>query len=81
MERKLRTRQRLKKIGGHINDALELCWFAVRFHYIAIVTFVVQIYIFLKFSETLEIMYPILGFIILVFGVGLDIKNNQLQLI
>jgi hypothetical protein len=78
MERMLRNRQRLRKTGRLIGDFLELCWFGVRYHYIALATIIIQLYIFYVFVESGgNFLFFFLGGVILVFGFGLDMKNNQ----
>jgi hypothetical protein len=82
MERMLKNRQRLRKIGRPIGDALELCWFGVRYHYIALATLIIQFYVFYVFIQSEgNFLFFFLGGVILVFGIGLDMKNNQVPLI
>ncbi len=61
-----------------IKDLPELIYCLIRMHYIAIISCCISIYFYpLKFFETGEFQYALIGGVILFLGVGFDISRNN----
>lgn len=82
MERHLKRKRKLRKIGKMVGDFLSGCWYLVRYHYIGLFTIVVSACLFYyQFITSFDWMLYVLGGIIMVLGIGFDMKNNQVNLI
>lgn len=78
MERHLKRKRTLRRIGGIVGDFLAGCWYLVRYHYIGLFTIAVSIGLFYyQFTTSFDLMLYVLSGIILVLGIGFDLKNNQ----
>jgi len=73
----VKRESRFKKIAISICDALDMIWCIIRLHWILIFAFSISFYLMpYKFLMTSDIIYPILGMIIIMFGMALD---NSMQ--
>lgn len=77
MERHLKRKQRLRRIGNFLLDGLKFVYNGVRFHYILIISFAFALYPVYDLLQTGEHNWSIfiLCFVIFIFGVNLDMRK------
>jgi hypothetical protein len=65
-------------LGCTIKDIPSNTWYIIRFHYIGLIAFCISTYILFFRQPYGDFFNLIIGFIILIFGLGFDMKNNTI---